>query len=64
MARDRSKFRPSRTRKREFRRVLRAYDDLITRARNNKLTVDDLTGATISLTNPGTVGTVGRDSAA
>jgi 2-oxoglutarate dehydrogenase E1 component len=42
-----------------FAQFCGAYDDLITRARNNKLTVDDLTGATISLTNPGTVGTVG-----
>ncbi len=42
-----------------FAEFCAAYDDLISRARNNKLTVDDLTGATISLTNPGTVGTVG-----
>jgi 2-oxoglutarate dehydrogenase E1 component len=34
------------------------YDGLITKARNNKLTVDDLSGASISLTNPGTIGTV------
>jgi 2-oxoglutarate dehydrogenase E1 component len=42
-----------------FAQFCAAYDDLISRARTNKLTVDDLTGATISLTNPGTVGTVG-----
>ncbi len=35
-----------------------AYEDLIRRARDNKLTVDDLTGATVSLTNVGTIGTV------
>lgn len=35
-----------------------AYDDLITRARTGKLTVDELTGASVSLTNPGTIGTV------
>ncbi len=35
-----------------------AYDDLIARARNGKLTVDELMGATVSLTNPGTIGTV------
>ena len=34
------------------------YDGLITKARNNKLTVDDLSGASISLTNPGTIGTL------
>ncbi len=34
------------------------YDGLISKARNNKLTVDDLSGASISLTNPGTIGTV------
>jgi 2-oxoglutarate dehydrogenase E1 component len=36
-----------------------AYDDLVTRARENKLTVADFEGTTISLTNPGTVGTAG-----
>jgi len=35
-----------------------AFDDLIARARENGLTADDLTGANISLTNPGGIGTV------
>jgi len=34
-----------------------AYEDVIRRARANKLTVEDFSGTTISLTNPGTVGT-------
>jgi 2-oxoglutarate dehydrogenase E1 component len=34
------------------------YDALIQKARQNKLSVDELSGATISLTNPGTIGTV------
>jgi len=42
-----------------FAQFLDAYDDLVKRARANKLTVADFEGATISLTNPGTVGTVG-----
>src|SRR4029079_15306166 len=35
-----------------------AYEDLIRRARANKLTVDDFAGTTVSLTNPGTIGTL------
>ncbi|MEO5926945.1 MAG: multifunctional oxoglutarate decarboxylase/oxoglutarate dehydrogenase thiamine pyrophosphate-binding subunit/dihydrolipoyllysine-residue succinyltransferase subunit [Bryobacteraceae bacterium] len=42
-----------------FAQFLDAYDDLVKRARNNKLTVPDFEGTTISLTNPGTVGTIG-----
>lgn len=34
------------------------YDSLISKARNNKLSVDEMTGATVSLTNPGTIGTI------
>jgi 2-oxoglutarate dehydrogenase E1 component len=41
-----------------FREFLAAYDDLIAKARDNKLTADDLVGANISLTNPGGLGTV------
>ena len=37
----------------------REWVDVVTRARENKLTVADFEGTTISLTNPGTVGTVG-----
>jgi 2-oxoglutarate decarboxylase len=43
----------------DFARFVAAYDDLVQRARDNKLSVADLEGATISLTNPGTVGTAG-----
>ncbi len=35
-----------------------AYEDLVQRARTNKLTVDDFVGTTVSLTNPGTIGTL------
>ncbi len=41
-----------------FTGFLDAFNDLIARARENKLTADDLTGANISLTNPGGIGTV------
>lgn len=34
------------------------YEHLIKRARNGKLTADDYTGTTVSLTNPGGIGTV------
>jgi len=42
-----------------FAQFIAAYDDLVSRARGNKLAVADFEGITISLTNPGTVGTVG-----
>jgi 2-oxoglutarate decarboxylase len=35
-----------------------AYEDVVRRARGNKLTADDFAGTTITLTNPGTIGTV------
>ncbi|WP_076258333.1 multifunctional oxoglutarate decarboxylase/oxoglutarate dehydrogenase thiamine pyrophosphate-binding subunit/dihydrolipoyllysine-residue succinyltransferase subunit [Intrasporangium flavum] len=35
-----------------------AYEDLVRKARGNKLTVEDFQGTTISLTNPGGIGTV------
>ncbi|KQR97228.1 alpha-ketoglutarate decarboxylase [Williamsia sp. Leaf354] len=35
-----------------------AYEDIVRRARDGKLTADDFAGVTISLTNPGTIGTV------
>src|SRR3954471_15101330 len=41
-----------------FAEYLAAFDDLVTRARNNKLGPADFRGTTISLTNPGTVGTM------
>ena len=37
---------------------LAAYEELIRKVKANKLTVDDFQGANISLTNPGTIGTV------
>lgn len=40
-----------------FVEFARAYDDLIQRARTNKLTPEDLSGANITLTNPGGIGT-------
>src|SRR5487761_951314 len=43
----------------DFAQFLAAYDDLVVRARANKLTLADFEGTTISLTNPGTVGTMG-----
>jgi 2-oxoglutarate decarboxylase len=41
-----------------FQEYLTAFDDLIARARSGKLTPADFQGTTISLTNPGTVGTM------
>jgi 2-oxoglutarate dehydrogenase E1 component len=35
-----------------------AYEDLVRRARNSKLGPDDLAGTTVSITNPGTIGTM------
>jgi 2-oxoglutarate decarboxylase len=42
----------------DFATFWAAYEDIVRRARNNKLTADDFAGTTISLTNPGTIGTV------
>src|SRR3954447_22057744 len=41
-----------------FSGFLGAFNDLIARARENKLTADDLQGANLSLTNPGGIGTI------
>src|SRR5690606_27757369 len=41
-----------------FTEYLAAYEDLVTRARANKLTAADFQGTSISLTNPGGIGTV------
>jgi 2-oxoglutarate dehydrogenase E1 component len=41
-----------------FSEFLIAYDDVVTRARAGKLQVSDFHGTTLSLTNPGTIGTV------
>jgi 2-oxoglutarate dehydrogenase E1 component len=40
-----------------FPQFLDAYQQIVARARDNKLTVADFHGTTISLTNPGTLGT-------
>jgi multifunctional 2-oxoglutarate metabolism enzyme len=41
----------------DFRQFWMAYEDIVRRARAQKLTVDDYAGTTITLTNPGTIGT-------
>ncbi|APU17260.1 MULTISPECIES: multifunctional oxoglutarate decarboxylase/oxoglutarate dehydrogenase thiamine pyrophosphate-binding subunit/dihydrolipoyllysine-residue succinyltransferase subunit [Actinoalloteichus] len=40
-----------------FLQFWQAYEDIIRKARTGKLTADDFAGTTISLTNPGTIGT-------
>ena len=42
----------------DFAKFWTSYDDLVRRARQARLGVDDFAGTTISLTNPGTLGTV------
>lgn len=42
----------------DFNEYLAAYEDLVTRARNGELQMADYQGTTISLTNPGGIGTV------
>jgi 2-oxoglutarate dehydrogenase E1 component len=42
----------------DFAAFLDAYDGLIRKVKTNKLAVADFMGATVSLTNPGTIGTV------
>ncbi|QCQ15442.1 multifunctional oxoglutarate decarboxylase/oxoglutarate dehydrogenase thiamine pyrophosphate-binding subunit/dihydrolipoyllysine-residue succinyltransferase subunit [Microbacterium sp. RG1] len=41
-----------------FNEFLASYEDLVKRARTNKLTAADFQGTTLSLTNPGGIGTV------
>ena len=41
-----------------FEQFLSAYEEIIRKVRANKLAVTDFQGATITLTNPGTIGTV------
>ena len=43
----------------DFAQYVETFDDIVARARANKLTLQDFEGTTISLTNPGTVGTLG-----
>ncbi len=41
-----------------FAEFLAAYDALVEKARTNTLTADDLSGANVTLTNPGGIGTI------
>jgi 2-oxoglutarate dehydrogenase E1 component len=43
----------------DFASFLKNYNDLVRKARANALEVSDFTDTTISLTNPGTIGTIG-----
>ena len=43
--------------KMDFAAFWTAYEDVVRKARDNKLTVEDFQGTTISLTNPGGIGT-------
>jgi 2-oxoglutarate dehydrogenase E1 component len=42
----------------DFAAFRAAYDDLVVKARDGKLTVEEQTGASLTLTNPGGIGTV------
>ncbi|MGI9607320.1 MAG: multifunctional oxoglutarate decarboxylase/oxoglutarate dehydrogenase thiamine pyrophosphate-binding subunit/dihydrolipoyllysine-residue succinyltransferase subunit [Acidimicrobiales bacterium] len=42
----------------DFSQFVDIYDDLVRRGRSGKLTLDDFQGGTVSLTNPGGIGTV------
>ena len=42
----------------DFAQFWLSYEDLVRKARNNKLSPDDFAGTTVSLTNPGGIGTV------
>ncbi|TML13458.1 MAG: multifunctional oxoglutarate decarboxylase/oxoglutarate dehydrogenase thiamine pyrophosphate-binding subunit/dihydrolipoyllysine-residue succinyltransferase subunit, partial [Actinobacteria bacterium] len=42
----------------DFQGFVDAYEELIRKVRSNKITPDDMAGTTVSLTNPGTLGTV------
>lgn len=42
----------------DFRGFWKAYEDVVKRARGNRLTMEDFTGTTVTLTNPGGIGTV------
>jgi 2-oxoglutarate decarboxylase len=41
----------------EFASFLHAYEDLVRKVRTNKLAVEDFAGVTVTITNPGTLGT-------
>lgn len=42
----------------DFSQFWRAYEETVKKARSGTLTVEDFAGTTVSLTNPGTIGTV------
>jgi 2-oxoglutarate dehydrogenase E1 component len=42
----------------DFRAFVVAYEDLVRKVHTQKITADDFAGATVTLTNPGTLGTV------
>ncbi len=42
----------------DFAQFRAAYEDLVAKARDNKLSVEEQTGATFTLTNPGGIGTI------
>ncbi len=42
----------------EFIDFVNAYEDLIRKVRSNKLSPDDFAGVTVTITNPGTIGTI------
>lgn len=42
----------------DFRGFWAAYEEIVRKARANKLTMEDFSGTTVSLTNPGGIGTV------
>ncbi len=42
----------------DFAQFRAAYEELVTKARDNKLVADELSGASFTLTNPGGIGTV------
>jgi 2-oxoglutarate decarboxylase len=42
----------------DFKGFWQAYEELIRKVRTNRVSADDFTGVTVTLTNPGTIGTV------
>ncbi len=42
----------------DFAAFVAAYDDVVRRVKNNAITADDFAGTTVSLTNPGMIGTM------
>jgi multifunctional 2-oxoglutarate metabolism enzyme len=42
----------------DFAGFVRAYEDLVKKVKTNKITVEDFAGTTVTITNPGMIGTV------